>query len=216
MLSQIATFLNGAVPGADATVNTAAVGHSSLTVNAEKILEVCQALKSSPEFQMNVLQAITATDYKENLELTYVINSFFKNHDQELLLKVKLPRGEGTGNTLTNLSKINSVVSVWSAANFQEREAYDMIGVHFVGHPDHRRVLCPDEWQGYPLRKDYVVQEKYLDMVVNPPWKNNTEDQAFGQNLRDQIGDPKLVSYSWKGKNSGDNVGEESDEKDGE
>lgn len=194
-------------------MKTAEVGHSSVTVEAEKILEVCQALKNSAEHKMNVLQAITATDMKEHLELTYVLASFFNN--TELLLKVKLPRGEGTGNTLSNLPKINSVVSVWAAANFQEREAYDMIGVHFVGHPDHRRILCPDEWQGYPLRKDYVVQEKYLDMVVNPAWKINTEDHMFGKNLKDQVGDPKLVSYSWKGKNSGDST-EESDEKDGE
>ena len=195
-------------------MKTAEVGHSSITVEAEKILEVCHALKNSAEHKINVLQAITATDMKEHLELTYVLASFFNN--TELLLKVKLPRGEGTGNTLSNLPKINSVVSVWAAANFQEREAYDMIGVHFVGHPDHRRILCPDEWQGYPLRKDYVVQEKYLDMVVNPAWKINTEDHMFGKKLKDQVGDPKLVTYSWKGKNSGDNVGEESDEKDGE
>ncbi len=214
MHNQIASFINSSVPGANANVNIATVGNSSITIDAEKILEVCRALKASSEFEMNVLQAITATDYKENLELTYILASFHKNH--ELLLKVKLPRGEGTGNTLTNLSKINSVVSIWSAANFQEREAYDMLGVHFVGHPDHRRILCPDDWQGYPLRKDYVVQEKYLDMVVNPPWKNNTEDQMFGKNLKEQMGDPKLVSFSWKGKNSGGNVEEESDEKDGE
>lgn len=212
MLSQIATFLNNSIPGTDAVVNTATVGHSSLTVNPEKILEVCQALKTSPEFQMNVLQTITATDYKEHIELTYVINSFLKNHEQELLLKVKLPRGEGTGNTLTNLSKINSVVSVWSAANFLEREAYDIMGIHFVGHPDHRRILLPDEWQGYPLRKDYVVQEKYLDMVVNPPWKTNTEDHVFGRNLRDEVG-AKQVSYSWK---KGETSGDESEEKAGE
>ncbi len=214
MHNNIASFLNTNVSGANATVNVATAGDSSITVAAEKILEVCRALKASPEFEMNVLQAITATDYKENLELTYVLASFLKNH--ELLLKVKLPRGEGTGNTLANLPTINSVVSVWSAANFQEREAYDMIGVHFVGHPDHRRILCPDDWQGYPLRRDYVVQEKYLDMVVNPPWKNNTEDQMFGKNLKEQMGDPKLVSFSWKGKNSGGNVEEQSDEKDGE
>ena len=213
MLNQIASFLNSTVPGSNPVVKTAEVGHSSITVEAEKILEVCHALKNSAEHKINVLQAITATDMKEHLELTYVLASFFNN--TELLLKVKLPRGEGTGNTLSNLPKINSVVSVWAAANFQEREAYDMIGVHFVGHPDHRRILCPDEWQGYPLRKDYVVQEKYLDMVVNPAWKINTEDHMFGKKLKDQVGDPKLVTYSWKGKNSGD-ANEESDEKDGE
>lgn len=214
MHNEIASFLNTAVPGSNPVVKSAEVGHSSVFVEAEKILEVCEKLKTSPEFQMNVLQAVSGTDFKDHLEITYVLASFVKN--TELLLKVKLPRGEGTGNTLANLPKINSVTSVWSAANFQERETYDLLGVHFVGHPDHRRILCPDEWQGYPLRKDYVVQEKYLDMVVNPPWKINTEDHMFGKNLKEQVGDPKLVTFSWKGKNSGGNVGEESDEKDGE
>ena len=206
MHNQLAEKLNTLVSGSNAVVNTATVGDSSITVEAEKILEVCNTLKS---IGFNVLQAITACDYTDRIELTYILADFTKN--LEVLLKVKLPRGDGLGNNRETLPKINSVVSVWNAANFQEREAYDMIGVNFIGHPDHRRILTPDDWQGYPLRRDYVVQEKYLDMVVNPPGKINTEDHFFGKKLKEQIGDPKKVSASWKDSTGSDDAEEAKD-----
>lgn len=206
MHNEIVETLNRAVSGANATAHLASVGDSSITVDSAKILEVAKALKSNG---FNVLQVITGTDYSDRIELTYVLADF--NQNRELLLKTKLPRGDGSGNNKETLPKIDSVTSVWSAAHFQEREAYDMIGVNFVGNPDLRRILCPDDWQGYPLRRDYVVQEKYLDMVVNPPWKNNTDDQMFGKKLKEEIGDPKKVSASWKSSD-----GDEEEAKDGE
>lgn len=192
MLNQICDFINKTVSNAAAKVNAPEKGDHSITINAETILEVSNALKNSSEFEMNVLQVITGTDYPANgeIELTYVLASFTKN--LEMLLKVRLPRGDKN-----NLPKINSVVSVWRAANFQEREAFDMIGVTFVGHPDHRRILTPDDWDGHPLRRDYVVQEKYLGMVVNPAHKVNTEDHFFGKKLKETM-DPKQVVNSWK------------------
>lgn len=206
MHNQIAEFLNKTVAGCNAVINApvAVVGDQSITVEAANILEVCRALKTSPEFAFNVLQVITGTDYSDRIEVTYVLASYSKN--LELLLKAKLPRGDKN-----NLPKINSVVSVWSAANFQERETYDMIGVDFVGHPDFRRILCPYDWDGHPLRKDYVVQEKYLDMVVDPPAKNNTDDQMFGKRLKEELGDPKRVSASWKDNTAGDETVEAKD-----
>lgn len=207
MLNQIVEFLNNKVAGSCAVLNelVANVGDKSISVDASKILEVCDALKNSPEFDMNVLQVITGTDYPEKIELSYILASFTKN--LEVILKVKLPRGDKS-----NLPKINSVTSLWSAANFLERETFDMIGVDFVGHPDPRRILCPYDWDGHPLRKDYVVQEKYLDMVVNPPGKNNTADQTFGKRLKEELGDPKRVSVSWKERGAA----EETEAKDGE
>lgn len=207
MHNQVTDYLNKNISGANAVINepVAVVGDKSITVDAGKILEVCSALKTSPEFEMNVLQVITGTDYPDRIELSYILASFIKN--TELIIKANLPRGDKF-----NLPKINSVVSLWSAANFLERETYDMIGVEFVGHPDPRRILCPYDWEGHPLRKDYVVQEKYLDMVVDPPGKNNTEDQMFGKRLKEELGDPKRVSASWK-----DNAAPDAeDAKDGE
>jgi NADH-quinone oxidoreductase subunit C len=208
MHSQIVETLNRSVSGANAVASLATVGDSSITVEAEKILDVCNTLKASG---FNVLQVITGTDYSDRIELSYILADFTSN--RELILKVKLPRGNGAGNNKDTLPKIQSVTSVWSAAHFQEREAYDMIGVNFVGNPDLRRILCPDDWEGYPLRKDYVVQEKYLDMVVNPPAKNNTDDQMFGKKLKAEIGDPKKVSASWKDT---DGSGDDEEAKDGE
>lgn len=199
MHNQIVETLNAKVAGANATAQIATVGDSSVFVDSTKILEVCQTLKAEG---FNVLQVITGTDYSDRLELTYVLADFIAN--RELLLKTKLERGNGTGNDLSTLPKINSVVSVWKAAHFQERETYDMIGVHFVGNPDHRRILTPDDWQGYPLRRDYVVAEKYLDMVINPAHKINSADQMFGKKLKEELGDPKLVSASWKDSSSSD------------
>lgn len=193
MHNQIAELINKLAPGSNAAAVIATLGDSSVKIEAEKILEVCQALKSEG---YNVLQCLTATDYPDRIELTYVLADFTKN--LELLLKTNLSRGDGRGNNKETLPKINSVVSVWNAANFLEREAYDMMGVNFLGHPDLRRILTPDDWQGYPLRKDYVVQEKYLDMVVNPEHKINHADHSFGKRLKEEIGDPKKVSASWK------------------
>lgn len=206
MHNQIIEFLNKSVPASKAVLNLpVTVGDKTITVEAESILEVCQHLKSSSDFDFNVLQVITGTDYTDRLELSYILASFTKN--LEVILKVKLPRGDKN-----NLPKIQSVTSVWSAANFQERETFDMIGVDFTGHPDLRRILCPYDWDGHPLRRDYIVQEKYLDMVVNPPEKNNTADQIFGKRLKEELGDPKRVSNSWKDRASEDS----SEEKDGE
>lgn len=192
MLNQITDYINSKVPSANAVATTPEKGDGFVTVKAESILEVANALKNSSEFEMNVLQVITGTDYPaaSEIELTYVLASFTKN--LELLLKVRLPRGDKN-----NLPKINSVVSVWRAANYQEREAFDMIGVTFVGHPDHRRILTPDDWDGHPLRKDYVVQDVYRGMVVNPAHKVNTEDHFFGKKLKETM-DPKKVVNSWK------------------
>lgn len=190
MHNELASWINGKVSGANAVANTPENGDASINVEPAKILDICNALKDG-EHEFNVLQVISGVDYKDHLELVYVLASFTKN--TELLLKVKLERG-----TNENLPQLDSVTSVWAAANWQERETYDMIGVRFNGHPDHRRILTPDDWEGHPLRKDYVVQEKYHDMVVNPAHKINTDDHMFMKRLKETYSDPKKVTGSWK------------------
>ncbi len=169
MHDQWAELINSKASGANATVHKAEVGDSSITVEAGKLKEACQALYDGG---FNVLQVITGTDYLEEnprIEVSYILADFTNNH--ELILKVKLPREN---------PEVDSVVSIWKAANFLERETFDMVGVRFKDHPDHRRILCPQDWEGFPLRKDYEAAKEYNGMEVYPEDKLNLDDQVFG------------------------------------
>lgn len=190
MHSEWASFINSKVSAANATVKSAEVGDSSIIVEASSILAVCEALKYG-EHEFNVLQVITGCDFGEYIEVSYILASYSKN--SELILKVKLPKTSAHAEV-----EIESVTSVWRAANFQERECYDMMGVRFSNHPDFRRILCPDDWVGFPLRRDYEVQKEWQGIEVNPAHKNNTYDQQFGAKLQADVEDPKQVSVSWK------------------
>ncbi len=192
MLNEIVTFLNNEVSGCNAVLNTAEVGDSSITIDAKHIKPACVALKNSSTFKMNVLQVISGVDYPETseIEISYMLASFIEN--TEFILKVRVPRGDDS-----NLPSVESVCDVWKSANFLERETYDMLGVTFENHPDHRRILCGDDWKGYPLRKDYVVEKVYNGMVVDPEEKINKADIEFFAKMRLEHEDATAVSGSW-------------------
>lgn len=190
MHNEWASFINSKVSGANATVKAAEVGDSSITVEASSLYATCEALKNG-EHEFNVLQVITGTDFGEHIEVSYVLASYTKN--SELILKVKLPKTSSTAEVT-----VDSVVSLWKSANFQERETFDMMGVRFNNHPDMRRILCPEDWVGFPLRRDYEVQKEWHGLEINPAHKNNTYDQDFGAKLQSEFEDPKQVSVSWK------------------
>ncbi len=191
MHKEIVEFLNAQVPGCEATLVEAEVGDSTIFIQPSHIKAASLALRDSEKFQMNVLQVITGCDYEDRIEVSYILASFIFN--TELILKVKLPKTDKDATV-----QIDSIVEVWTAADFQERECYDMIGVVFDGHPDFRRILCPEDWKGYPLRKDYVVEEVYNGMVVNPENKMNHEDHYFYKKIQEEQEDPKKVTFSWK------------------
>lgn len=190
MHNDLASYLNSKVPGCEASASIAEVGDSSVFINPSHILAVCTELKTG-DYEMNVLQVVSGCDYSDRIEITYVLASFIKN--SELLLKVKLPK-----ENKDSVPSIVSVCSLWKGANFLERETYDMLGVTFNNHPDHRRILCPDDWEGYPLRKDYEVQKTYQGMEVDPEHKINNSDINFHRELLAKAEDPKKVSFSWK------------------
>jgi len=116
-----------------------------LLVNKEEVIPVLKQLKDAPETRFNFLFCETAVDRNPNLEMIYHLSSTYYYHDLEV--KVILEERENP--------VIDSVYSLWEAADLYEDEIYDMFGIRFKGHPNLRRIMLTDEWNGFPLRKDY-------------------------------------------------------------
>ena len=134
------------------------------------LVEVCRFLHDDANWQMNYLNCITAVDYFEkdpkkaakadfapHTELLYHLSSITKKHT--LVLKVMLPRWKD--DVPGQLPEAPTVNQIWRTADWHEREVYDLSGVLFTGHPDMRRILCPEDWEGYPLRRDYEMPAEY-------------------------------------------------------
>jgi len=123
-----------------------------VSVKCEKIMDICRYLYEDDDIRMNYLADLCGVDYPENkfrFEVIYNLYSLKYNH--RLIVKALIPE---------NNPHINSVEPVWKGANWHEREACDMYGIVFDGHPDLRRILMPDDWEGFPLRKDYPLKGK--------------------------------------------------------
>lgn len=141
-----------------------------IEVSAERLADVCRFLKHHEAYQFNLLNCITAVDYFEpdakkaakvdwqpHVQMLYHMSSTVLKHT--LVIKVRLPRWKSE--TPGQLPEVPSVSGVWRTADWHEREVFDLMGVMFVGHPDLRRILCPEDWEGHPLRKDYVMPLEY-------------------------------------------------------
>ncbi|HEY2841081.1 MAG TPA: NADH-quinone oxidoreductase subunit C, partial [Pirellulales bacterium] len=96
-------------------------------------------------------------DFQPHLELVYHLWSI--PNKTSLVLKVMLPRWQN--DVAGQIPEVPSVAGVWSTADWHEREVYDLSGVRFIGHPNLRRILCPEDWVGHPLRKDYEMPLEY-------------------------------------------------------
>ena len=123
-----------------------------LVVKAEHLLELCALLKSDPELAMDCLMNLGAVDWMKKgkvdvnqIEVVYHLYSYSKKH--AFILKVVQDRAAPV---------VPSVNPVWKAADWLEREQFDLLGITFTGHPDLRRLMMPDDWIGHPLRKDYA------------------------------------------------------------
>ncbi|MFN8416390.1 MAG: NADH-quinone oxidoreductase subunit C [Cytophagaceae bacterium] len=133
-----------------------------LVIPVSKLVQVATILKVSEGLYFDQLSCITGVDNGEKvgtLEVIYHLNSIPYQHT--FAFKVIIPRSIESG-----LPQVPSLTSVWRTADWQEREAFDMYGIHFEGHPDLRRILLPNDWEGYPLRKDYKEQEYYHGIKV--------------------------------------------------
>ena len=141
-----------------------------IEVSPEGLLEVCTHLRDEPSLAFDYLNDLTAVDYLQTDEkkakktewephLQVVYHLFSMQHKHSLVLKVILPRWKD--DQQGNLPELASVAGIWPTAEWHEREAYDLIGIKFTDHPNLRRILCPEDWVGHPLRKDYEMPLEY-------------------------------------------------------
>jgi NADH-quinone oxidoreductase subunit C len=120
-----------------------------LTVDRKQLAEIALYTRDEEKFEM--LADLTAVDWpKREKRFDVVLNLYSFAKNERLRLKLLAADGE----------EVPSVVGVWPAANWLEREAFDMFGIVFSGHPNLKRILLPDEWQGFPLRKDYDILQQ--------------------------------------------------------
>lgn len=133
------------------------VDQGRLLVEPSGLIPVCRFLKESAEYHLDYLANLTAVDYPPDIiETVYHLYSIALKHGP-VAITVKLPRANPVA---------PSLVPLYRGAEFQEREVYDLYGVHFDGHPDLRRILMWDGFQGHPMRKDYVIEDQ--DVLENP------------------------------------------------
>jgi NADH-quinone oxidoreductase subunit C len=125
-------------------------GETTVVVPGEHLQRAAEYLAAEPSLRFSFLSDITAVD-RFPLEPRFEVNYHLLSMDrgERLRLKVRLSGSDPT---------IHSVTSIWPTANWHERENFDLFGIRFEGHPDLRRILMPDDWEGHPLRKDYPVE----------------------------------------------------------
>jgi len=124
--------------------------NDGLVLKPEDLVRVAQFLKESGEFKMNYLSSVTAVDYLEHLESVYHLYSV-DQRTGPVVLRVRVPRDN---------PRIPSLAGLFRSAEFQEREAYDMMGIRYEDHPDLRRIFMWEGFEGYPLRKDYLPENE--------------------------------------------------------
>ncbi len=160
------------------TEATEFLGQLSIRIERSRIVEVCNALKADAETPFDYLSDLTCVHWPDNreapLEVVYQLYSISKN--ERVRLKVA-----------TNGAGVESVTGVWPAADWLEREVYDLFGVVFHNHPDLRRILLPPDWEGHPLRKDYPLEfienawtERHLPEMTDVQREQVEQRRAYG------------------------------------
>jgi NADH-quinone oxidoreductase subunit C len=169
--------LQEAVPSATLEAAPSIDLHQTLYVSGGELVEVARVLRDHPALRFALLADVTAVDVhprEPRFELVYHLVSI--EHRQRLRLKVRLPG---------DAARVATLTSVWPAANWLEREVWDLFGIVFEGHPDPRRLLMPEDWEGFPLRKDYPVQIRMTPRVSEPL---QVSEEEFRRNVeRDRL-----------------------------
>jgi len=124
-----------------------------VSVPAAKIVDVCRFIRFDPPLSFDFLSFVTSIDWKTHYEVVYYLLSTLHKH--KLVIKVKVEDRTSP--------EVPTICTVWPTADWQEREVFDMMGIRFAGHYNMRRILLPDDWEGYPLRKDYAAKPDRYD-----------------------------------------------------
>ena len=133
---------------------TTHAGQMGVSLKKDMIRNICRYLRDEPLLRMDHLADLTAVDFSAypgdtgpRFEVVYNLMSLVFHH--RIRLQVRVPEDD---------PRIDSVAAVWQTANWHERETYDLMGIKFDGHPDLRRILMPEDWEGHPLRKEYPLK----------------------------------------------------------
>ncbi len=152
------TALQAAVPGSVEHVSFY-VGDWTVIVPVAKLLEAGRFLRDTPETAFDFCSDVTATDWPSRPQRFDVVYCLYSTvHCHRVRMKVRAAETDG----------VPSVSGIWPAANWLEREVYDLFGVDFTGHPNRKRILMPDDWQGHPQRKDYPLEGPGELLMENP------------------------------------------------
>jgi NADH-quinone oxidoreductase subunit C len=135
------------------------VGDWTIIVPVSRLLEVARHLRDAPDALFDFCSDVTASDWPPRAERFDVIYCLYSTvHRHRIRVKVRA----------SDVQPVPSMTDVWPSANWLEREVYDMFGVNFTGHPDRRRILMPEDWQGFPERKDYPLEGPGELLMENP------------------------------------------------
>jgi NADH-quinone oxidoreductase subunit C len=156
----LVALLRELVPAAQVEPVPTVDRHTTVYAASSELATLARTLRDHPDLDFNFLAELTATDYwprEPRFEVVYMLVSL--SHRHRLRLKLRLPGDD---------AHVASVCEIWPAANWLEREVWDLFGIAFDGHPDPRRLLMPEDWDGYPLRKDYPVQIRKTPTSTEP------------------------------------------------
>jgi NADH-quinone oxidoreductase subunit C len=169
--------LQQAVPGAAFERARSTDSHPTIYASSGDLTAVARALRDTPDLSFDFLAELTAADlwpHEPRFEVVYILVSL--SHRQRVRLKVRLHGND---------AHVATVTGVWPAANWLEREVWDLFGIEFDGHPDPRRLLMPEDWEGFPLRKDYPVQIRMTPRSAEP--LQVTEEEFRASVERDRL-----------------------------
>jgi NADH-quinone oxidoreductase subunit C len=152
------TQLQSAIPGSVEQVSFY-VGDWTVIVPVGLLLDAARYLRDTPDLRFDFCSDVTASDWPTRAQRFDVIYCLYSTRFHTRL-RLKVRAGEN--------DPVPSVCAIWPAANWLEREVYDLFGVNFTGHPDRRRILMPDDWQGFPQRKDYPLEGPGELLMENP------------------------------------------------